>query len=251
MEGNMDGDVTASTSGGEPRTVDGGRGIAWWTEAWALFTKAAGLWIVFAIILIVIFVVLAFIPLLGGLAVALIVPVFIGSWLLAARKVEGGGTLEVADLFTCFKGAALTPLLVVGALLLAGALVIGLVVGALGLGAAFGMAAGGASRSAGGMFAAMGAGLLALLVGLVLGMVLTMATWFAPALVVFRSQPPVEAFKASFAASLKNIVPFLLWGVIYIVASIVASIPFGLGWIVLAPVLMLTAYTSYKDVFGA
>jgi len=30
----------------------------------------------------------------------------------------------------------------------------------------------------------------------------------------------------------------------------VASIPFGLGWIVLGPVLLLTTYTSYKDVFG-
>jgi uncharacterized membrane protein len=39
--------------------------------------------------------------------------------------------------------------------------------------------------------------------------------------------------------------------VIYIVASIVASIPFGLGWIVLLPVTLLSVYVSYKDVFGA
>ena len=55
----------------------------------------------------------------------------------------------------------------------------------------------------------------------------------------------------SFAASTKNIGPFLLWGLIYIIASIVASIPFALGWLVLGPVLMLTMYVSYKDVFGA
>ena len=98
--------------------------------------------------------------------------------------------------------------------------------------------------------AARGTGLLALLVGLALGLLLTMATWFAPALVVFRQLPPLEAVKASFAASLKNIVAFLLWGVIYIVAAIVASIPFGLGWIVVGPLVILTAYTSYQDVFG-
>jgi uncharacterized membrane protein len=56
--------------------------------------------------------------------------------------------------------------------------------------------------------------------------------------------------KASLAACLKNVVPFLVYGVLYIVAAIVASIPFGLGWIVLVPVLMLTVYVSYKDVFG-
>ena len=93
--------------------------------------------------------------------------------------------------------------------------------------------------------------MLALLAGLVLGMLLTMATWFAPALVVFERRAPVEAVKASFAASLKNVVAFLLWGIVYIVAAIVASIPFGLGWIVLAPLLMLTAYVSYQDIFGA
>jgi hypothetical protein len=30
----------------------------------------------------------------------------------------------------------------------------------------------------------------------------------------------------------------------------VATIPAGLGWIVLLPVLVLTVYVSYKDVFG-
>src|SRR5262249_22422661 len=87
----------------EPRTVDGGRGITWWSEAWALFMKNPGLWIVFGLILFVVFGVLGVIPLLGGLAVALLAPVFIGGWLLAARKVDTGGTLEVADLFAGFK----------------------------------------------------------------------------------------------------------------------------------------------------
>jgi uncharacterized membrane protein len=49
---------------------------------------------------------------------------------------------------------------------------------------------------------------------------------------------------------LKNAVPFLLYGVIYIVAAIVASIAFGLGWIVLVPVVLLTQYVSYKDLFA-
>ena len=86
---------------------------------------------------------------------------------------------------------------------------------------------------------------------LLIGVVATMALWFAPALVVFRGTQPLDALRISFSTSLKNIVPFLLWGLIYIVASIVASIPFGLGWIVLLPVTMLTAYVSYRDVFGA
>ncbi|TMH02151.1 MAG: hypothetical protein E6H79_14315 [Betaproteobacteria bacterium] len=56
--------------------------------------------------------------------------------------------------------------------------------------------------------------------------------------------------RASVSASLKNVLPFLLYGVVYIIAAIVASIPFGLGWIALVPVVLLTVHASYKDVFG-
>jgi hypothetical protein len=232
----------------EPRGVDGGRGIAWWTDAWALFMKNPGMWIAYGIILFIVFAVLGFIPFIGGLVASLVAPVFVGGWMLAARKVDTGGTLEVGDLFEGFK-AKVQPLVVLGALLLAAAIVIGLVVGALGFGSAMGFMMGGAQSSAG-MAAAMGAGMLAMLVMTVLGFVVAMAFWYAPALVVFRDVAPVDALKASFSASLKNIVAFLLYGILYIIAAIVASIPFMLGWIVLIPVVMLSIYVSTKDVFG-
>jgi len=241
----------AQTTGqtAEARVVDPARGVAWWSEAWALFTKSAGMWIVLGVILLIIFIVLSVIPLLGSLAASLLAPVFAGSWMLAARKVEAGGVPDVGDLFTCFQDK-LAPLLVLGALLLAATIVIVLAAGALGFGAMMGVMAGGAHRDAGGMLAAMGAGMLALLVALALGLLVAMAVWFAPALVVFRNVAPVDALRASFAASLKNVVAFLLYGAIYLVAAIVASIPFGLGWIVLIPVGLLSVYVSYKDVFG-
>ena len=241
---------TPLISQGDLRTVDAGRGLAWWTEAWAIFAKNPGPWVVLGLVMLVIFVVLGFIPLLGGLAAAMLAPVFTGSWMLAARKAESGAAPEVNDLFSGFKDK-LTPLLVVGALLLAGIIVIGIIASVLGFGAVAGAFAGGSRGSVSGMLAALGAGLLALGVCLVLGTVLGMAFWFAPALIVLRGMAPVDAVKASFAGSLKNVVPFIVWSAIYIVAAIVASIPFGLGWIVLVPLLMLTAYIGYRDIFGA
>jgi uncharacterized membrane protein len=235
----------------QPRAVDGGRGVAWWSEAWALFVKNAGIWIVLGLILFVLMVVLSFIPLVGFIATSLLLPVLAGGWMAAAERVDqGAGTVEVGDLFAAFKGDKLTPLLVVGALFLVMVVVIGTAMFVLGLGGVLGAVAGGARRSAGGMMAGLGVGLFAVGVGLLLGLLATMAVWFATPLVALRSVAPVEAIKLSFAGSLKNIVPFLVWGVIYIGAAIVASIPFGLGWVVLAPLLMLTVYTSYKDVFG-
>ena len=243
----MDGAVTTSPETNQPRAVDGGQGVTWWTDAWALFTKNAAIWVVLGLILFIILIVLAFIPIVGQLASALLLPVFAGSWMLAAQKLEGGGTLEVGDLFSAFKGDKMTPLIVVGALFLAAMVVIVLLMGVLGFGGFMGMASG----SAKGMMAGMGVSMLAMLIGFVLFMLVTMALWFAPPLVVLRGVAPVDAMRQSFAASMKNVVPFLLWGLIYIVASIVASIPLGLGWLVLWPVLMLTMYVSYQDVFGA
>jgi hypothetical protein len=230
------------------RTVDAGRGVAWWSEAWALFTKAPGMWIAMALIMIIIFIVLGLIPVVGGLATALLAPVFAGGWILAARKVEDGGALEIGDLFGGFKDK-LSPLVVLGAAALVATLVIGVIGGLLGFGAVFGMMAGGAHHSGAGVLAGLGAGMLVILVILAFSLLVTMALWFAPALVVLRNVAPLDAMKMSFAANLQNIVPFLIYGVLYIIAAIVASIPFGLGWIVLAPVLMLSVYVSYKDIF--
>lgn len=242
--------MTPAAGADQPRAVAAERGLAWWTEAWALFMKNAGLWIVLGLIMFVIFVVLGFIPLLGGLAACLLMPVFLGGWMLAARKSEDGGALEVGDLFAGFKGDKLTPLVVVGAVFLAMAIAIGVVMMVLGFGSVAGLVVGGARHSGGGMMAGIGLGMFAVLAGFVLGMVAGMAVWFAPALVALRGMAPVQAVKASFDASLKNIVPFLLWLVIYIGAAIVATIPLGLGWVVLGPLLLLTVYSSYKDIFA-
>ena len=142
------------------------------------------------------------------------------------------------------------PLIIVGALFLGAMVVIVLLMGVLGFGGVMSMMAGGATGSAAGTMAGMGVSFFAMLIGFALFMLVTMALWFAPPLVALRGVPPVDAMRLSFAASLKNIVPFLLWGLIYIVASIIASIPLGLGWLVLLPLLMLTLYVSYKDVFA-
>ena len=78
-----------------------------------------------------------------------------------------------------------------------------------------------------------------------------MAIWFAPTLILFDNVQAIDAMKQSFAACLKNIVPFLIYGVIAFVLNIIAAIPFGLGYLVLLPVLVCSLYMSYKDIFGA
>jgi hypothetical protein len=231
------------------RTVDAGRGLAWWNEAWALFARSALLWVALGLMVIVGFAVIGFVPLLGTLVTALLMPVVIGGWVIAARKVSEGGVLEVADLFSGFHGERLTPLIVLGVVFLVASALMVLVAFVLGAGAVFGLFRGGANPGGAAVMGALGTGFVALLVVMLLGMLATAALWFAPALVVFRQTPPLEAAKISLAAVFQNWVPFLVFGLIHILLSIVASIPLMLGWLVLVPVLLLTTYVSYRDVF--
>jgi uncharacterized membrane protein len=91
--------------------------------------------------------------------------------------------------------------------------------------------------------------LVGLLVFLLLYLPLVMAVWFAPALVVLRGVEPLQAMRLSFNGCLRNIVPFLLYGLVGIGLAIVATIPLLLGWLVLGPVTIASLYTSYCDIY--
>jgi uncharacterized membrane protein len=101
------------------------------------------------------------------------------------------------------------------------------------------------------MVGAMGGMLVALLVALALLVPLLMAYWFAPALVVLRNMTAMDAMKLSFVGCLRNIWPFLVYGVIAFILMMIAMIPFGLGMLILVPVLNASIYVGYKDVFPA
>jgi len=92
--------------------------------------------------------------------------------------------------------------------------------------------------------------LMPIMIALLLIMPVLMAYWFAPVLAGLHNLSAVEAMKLSFAACLKNMLPFLLYGLIFMVLLIIAIIPFGLGLVVVVPMMMTSLYSSYSDVFG-
>jgi uncharacterized membrane protein len=77
-----------------------------------------------------------------------------------------------------------------------------------------------------------------------------MAFWFVPALVALRRDPPIAAMTASFSGSLANVLPMLVYSLVGLVLAIAASIPLGLGWLVLGPVIGGSVYASYRDIFA-
>jgi uncharacterized membrane protein len=231
--------------------VDAGHGASWWTDAWRLFTAAPVIWIVIALIYVALMIGLHFIPLIGQIAGTILTPVLVGGVMLGCRELDRGGDLTVGHLFAAFN-TRLGPLVLLGVLEFAGWIVV-LLIAALVAAMAFGFSSLSAlwSGEPAQVWAALGIGaLIVALVVLLLTVPLVMAFWFAPALMTLRGEEAVSSLKTSFAACLRNIVPFLIYGLLGLVFAIVATIPFGLGWIVLGPVFAASVYTSYKDIFG-
>ena len=236
--------------------VAAGRGAAWWGSGWRLFVASPWTWIGITVLFFAILFGLAFIPVLGQIASSLIYPILAGGVLLGARELDRGGELRIEHLFACFNAKA-APLLVVALLYYAGWLLIwvctaAVLVAMLGVSTLTSLISGDPSEAGMALMTAFGMGsLIVLLIAALLGLPLVMADWFAPALVLFRGADPTTALKASFIGCWRNMPPFLIYGLLWIVFAIIASIPLGLGWLVLAPVFGASLYASYKDIFGA
>jgi len=233
------------------RTVAAGRGSAWWSEAWRLFAAAPGPWLLIVLIGLVINFVLLVIPVVGHLAMQLLYPVFAGGLLLGCQAIDRGQPLTVNHLFAGF-GERTGPLLILGLLSLVIAMVITLAVAGVLL-VAFGAALfTHLLQLQNPLTAVMAVGsavLLGVSLFLLLALPLFMAMWFAPALIVLRGLEPWAAMKASFGGCLKNVLPFLIYSLIGLVLTIVASIPLMLGWFVLGPMAMASVYTGYCDIY--
>jgi uncharacterized membrane protein len=91
----------------------------------------------------------------------------------------------------------------------------------------------------------------ALLVGLALFIPLIMATWFAPALILFGGARPVTALGVSFKAVARNwaswLVQIITLGLLLFLAALV---PLLLGLLVAMPVLFGSQYAAYQAIFA-
>jgi uncharacterized membrane protein len=227
------------------RGVPMGNGWTWLASAWAIFRPAAGTWIGMVLALIVITVVLNLLPFIGPIVSTVLWPVFIAGLMIAARTVDEGGEARFGQLFAGFQ-QRFGALVLLGVVSLVISIIVVLLVIAITGVQIFSV---GAAANPEVVFRAMATVALAGLLIAALLLPLVMATWFAPALIVFHEMSVAAAMKASFVACLKNMLPFLLYGVIALVASAIASVPFFLGWLVLGPVLFASVYTSYRDIY--
>jgi uncharacterized membrane protein len=231
--------------------VPHGRGVpfengwSWLAAAWSIFKRAAGVWIGMIVVLCLILIVLGVVPILGAVASIIAGPVFTGGLMLASRTTDQGGEPQFTQLFGGFKHR-FGSLIGVGVLYLVGFAAILFIVTLVTGGSILTVIHATTPEEV----LAAGAGLLlAALIFFALLIPLLMAVWFAPALIVFHDVGSVGAMRASFSGCLRNMMPFLLYGIVWFIASIIASIPLGLGWLILGPVTAASIYTAYKDIY--
>jgi len=231
------------------RGVAAGRGWDWIARGWSLFKKQPGTWLAWdvALVALVLVLILAH-PIIGRLLLIGVSPLLMGGIAVGCRELDEGRALQFGQLFAGFR-------LSFGALAAVG-VICAVATALIAVGVVFGLGVDLSTlRSPQDVVAMTQAQrltiLLALLIMLALLLPVTMAAWFAPLLVIFQRKNVAVAMRDSFVASVRNIAPMLVYGLVLFVLMIAATMPVLLGWILLLPVLLASIYTSYKDIFTA
>lgn len=236
----------------EPKKLPAGHGWEWFPKAFQYFKASPAIWIVNVLILVAISFLLVFIPVVGSLVSGILAPIFTAGLMLGCAAQDRGEQLTVGHLFEGFQKNTAT-LAVIGIIYMVGMFLlmflVGIIVAAIGGGAEMMNMSGSESGVPQLPDNFMSVMIIAILLGVALSIPLVMAYYFAPALVVFHNLGAIEAMKMSFKGCIRNILPFLIYGVVALILGVVASIPFLLGWLVLGPVLVAVLYVSYREIF--
>ena len=244
-----------------PRNVPAEHGWGWIAQGFRYFSAYPWSWMLATVVFIGCLMVVSLVPFLGMIATYLLSPIFSGGMMLGAYEQDHGGRFRVEHVFAGFSNH-LGQLALLGALYLGGLLLILIPVVLLaGLpmilavaGLEDGAVAGQGPDAMDQIADAMIAGqvpwvILGGLVAALLSIPLVMAYWFAPTLIAVNGMRAWPAMKLSFRACLWNILPFLVYGIIGILLMFATILTLGLALFVLLPVLLVSVYASYRDIF--
>jgi len=218
------------------------------------------MWIALTIALALLWAASLIIPVLGPLLFNLLSPLLFAGLMIGCRALENGEPLEFAHLFAGFRQQA-APLVTVGGVYLVGTIIVVGIVLAIAGGSTLPAVLPKPGTDIETLRVAARSMALAFAVGAAVYLPLLMLIWFAPLLVVFNGLAPVAAMRLSFAACVKNMLPFLVYSAAILLLWLVLSLPAVLGAVgallVIAllvgsiPVLICSIYASYKDIFPA
>ena len=88
-----------------------------------------------------------------------------------------------------------------------------------------------------------------LALGFVLTVVVKGAVWFAPPLIAFHGMTTMHAIRWSVYAALANLGAMFVYGVALFVIFFVGLIPWGIGLVVVIPLMVISTFIGYREVF--
>jgi hypothetical protein len=222
------------------------RGLAWLAEAFALFRRRPMAWIGICMGWIVITFGLILVPFVGGVIANFLQPVFFASFAITAFRQVAGEPIVMGDLFSGFR-RNVRSLINLGILLLIAEIAIFALMALLGL----------PMVSPDDQPSFTMAQYLETLKGkewiLAIGFLLTVAIkgslWFAPPLIAFHDMSTAHAIRWSVYAALSNLGAMIVYGVALFVLFFIGLLPWALGLLVVIPIMAISTFIGYREVF--
>lgn len=225
--------------------VAASRGAFWLAEAFNLFRRKPMAWIGLCMGWIVITFGLILVPFIGGVIANFLQPVFFASFAIAAFRQTQGEPVVMGDLFTGFR-RNLRALINLGALLLIAEIAIFALMALLGLP----MAGAEDGSFTMGEYVQMLKGKEWILgVGFLLTVIVKGALWFAPPLIAFHGMSTGHAIRWSAYAALANLGAMMVYGAALLAIFFLGLLPWALGLLVVIPVMAISTFVGYREVF--
>jgi uncharacterized membrane protein len=242
--------MTSASNQDIPRKVAASQGFQWVAAGFRLYRKTPLLLSAAFAMLFGVVMALGLIPMVGGALSELASPLMVAGFLAAYRTLDGGNELELPNFLAGVQGPAI-PLMAVGAVQLLGTLLIGKIMLGMGFDPQAVITAAQSQKDPAEMQAILNQAMPAVLTGLVLFTPLIMATWFAPALILFGGARPATALGVSLKAVARNWAAMMMNGIaLGLLLFLAALVPMLLGLLVAMPVLFGSLYASYQAIFA-
>jgi hypothetical protein len=241
--------MSASVDPDIPRKLAGKQGLQWVNEGFRLYRRSP--WLLSAAFGLLFggAALASLIPFIGSVVSELVSPLIVAGFMAAFRALDRNETLSWQYFLAGVQGPW-RALVIVGVVQLLGMLLIIQVMLRMGFDAQAVLTA--AQKGDPVVLQnAMNQAMPAVLTGMLLLTPLIMATWFAPALILFGNARPAQALLISLRAVAKNWWAITVNGLaLGMVLFVSALIPFLLGLLVAMPVLFGSLYAAYQGIFA-
>jgi hypothetical protein len=227
-------------------------GMAWIKQGWQLFKLAPIPWTGMTALVFLVLMAVGMVPMVGLVAVHVLSPFIVAGYMAASRGGSRGDTISFIYLAAGWRESRNT-LLLIGALYMLGTLLIFQLVKYFTDGdmqALLQQTQNPAALTPEQAEQILATALPAMMLGTLLFAPLLMATWFAPALVLFENFSTGRSLWWSLWACWMNWRSILLYSLVLGMIGMVALIlPFGLGLLIFVPWTLTSTYAAYEDIF--